>query len=389
VFYHQSAPDGAPVGGGAAGDNGQVQARLAVLGATGSIGRQAIEVATAHRDRLRLVGLSCRTSAEACDALARDARARVVVAERDGDDAVIDLVRADDVDVVVVGIPGIAALRPTLAALDAGKTVAIAAKEVLVVGGHLVRERARQGAGERLRPVDSEHCALWQCLRGEDLDTVESVTLTASGGPFRDTPLEALPGMSAERALQHPTWHMGPKVTVDSATLVNKGYEVIEAHWLFDLPYTAVNAVIHPQSLVHALVRFADGSVKAQLADPDMRLPIQYALLYPERLESPVRRLELRDLSFLPIDPARYPCYTIVLEAASQGPAAMIAVNAADEIAVERFLHGDLAFTAIAGVLERALGIASRSPLGAAPDLASILAFDREVRRELTAKAMV
>ena len=178
-------------------------------------------------------------------------------------------------------------------------------------------------------------------------------------------------------------------MTVDSATLVNKGYEVIEAHWLFDLPYTAVNAVIHPQSLVHALVRFADGSVKAQLADPDMRLPIQYALLYPERLESPVRRLELRDLSFLPIDPARYPCYTIVLEAASQGPASMIAVNAADEIAVERFLHGDLAFTAIAGVLERALGIASRSPLGAAPDLASILAFDREVRRELTAKAMV
>ena len=388
MFYHQSALGGAPVGGGAAGDNGQVQARIAVLGATGSIGRQAIEVAAAHRDRLRLVGLSCRTRAEACDALARDERARVVVAERDGDEAIIDLSRADDVDLVVIGIPGIAALRPTLAALDAGKAVAIAAKEVLVVGGHLVRARVRRGAGERLRPIDSEHCALWQCLRGEDLATVESVTLTASGGPFRDTPLEALPGMSAERALQHPTWQMGPKVTIDSATLVNKGYEVIEAHWLFDLPYSAVNAVIHPQSLVHALVRFADGSVKAQLADPDMRLPIQYALLYPERLESPARRLELHDLSFNPIDPARYPCYEIVLEAALQGAAATIAVNAADEIAVERFLHGDLTFTAIAGVLDRALGIASRSSLGATPDLATILGFDREVRRELAAKAL-
>ena len=366
-----------------------MQARLAVLGATGSIGRQALEVASAHRDRLRVVGLSCRASADACDALARDDRARVVVAERDGDDAVVDLARADDVDLVVVGIPGIAALRPTLAALDAGKAVAIAAKEVLVVAGHLVRARARGGAGERLRPIDSEHCALWQCLRGEDVRTVESVTLTASGGPFRDVPLAELEHATVQRALQHPTWRMGPKVTVDSATLVNKGYELIEAHWLFDLPYAAVNAVIHPQSLVHALVRFADGSVKAQLADPDMRLPIQYALLYPARVVSPARRFELHDLTFTPIDPARYPCYTIVLEAAHAGTAATIAVNAADEVAVARFLRGELSFRAIAGVLERALAIAARASLGASPDLDAILAFDAEVRRELSAKVVV
>ena len=365
-----------------------MHARVAVLGATGSVGRQAIEVAAAHRDRLALVGLSCRSSADACTALAREARARVVVADRDGDDAIIDLARADDVDVVVIGIPGIAAVRPTLAALDAGKSVAIAAKEVLVAAGHLIRARVA-GAGERLRPIDSEHCALWQCLRGEDRAAVESVTLTASGGPFRDLPLAEFREITAERALRHPTWHMGPKVTIDSATLVNKAYEVIEAHWLFDLPYAKVEAVIHPQSLVHALVRFRDGSVKAQLADPDMRLPIQYALLYPERLPSPARRFELQDLTFLPIDPVRYPCYALVLEAARRGPAATIAVNAADEVAVERFLRGELAFADIAGVVERGLALAEREPLGAEPDLEAILAFDHDVRRELSAKAVV
>jgi 1-deoxy-D-xylulose-5-phosphate reductoisomerase len=225
-------------------------------------------------------------------------------------------------------------------------------------------------------------------LRGEDRATVASVTLTASGGPFRDLPLGEIAGATAEHALRHPTWHMGPKVSIDSATLVNKGYEVIEAHWLFDLPYTAVDAVVHPQSLVHALVRFADGSVKAQLADPDMRLPIQYALLYPDRVASPVRPLALSELTFAPIDDARYPCYGLVLEAARRGPAATIAVNAADEVAVARFLRGELTFGGIAGVLERALTIAERSSLGPDPDLDAILAFDRDVRGELEAKVV-
>ncbi len=369
-----------------------MQTRLTVLGATGSIGRQALEVVAAHPGRLRVVGLSSGSNGDACAALARGHKARVVVRERDGEDAVLDLARARDVDLVVVAIPGIAALRPTLAALEAGKAVAIAAKEVLVVGGHLVRRHVPDGAGERLRPIDSEHCALWQCLRGEDRATVESVTLTASGGPFRDAPLGELSEVTVAMALRHPTWQMGPKVTIDSATLVNKGYEVIEARWLFDLPYDRVEAVIHPESVVHALVRFRDGSVKAQLAHPDMRLPIQYALLYPERLSSPAAGFGLaaaRSLTFRPIEPERYPCFGIVLEAARRGAAATIAVNAADELAVERFLRGEISFTGIAGLLERALTLAARSGLGAQPDLDAILAFDAEVRRALAAPAVV
>ncbi len=377
-------------------------ARIAVLGATGSIGRQALEVVAAHRDRLAVTGLSCRASAEACAELAQAHGARVIVSERDGVPAVLDLARAADVDLVVIGIPGIAALPPTLAALEAGKAVAIAAKEVLVTAGHLVRRLVPEGAGERLRPIDSEHCALWQCLRGEDRDAVESVTLTASGGPFRDTPLEELPAMRASDALRHPTWQMGPKVTIDSATLVNKGFEVIEAHWLFDLPYDRVGAVIHPESVVHSLVQFRDGSVKAQLAFPDMRLPIQYALLFPERIASPAPRIDWlaaprgrmrmwpeQSYRFRPVNAERYPAFGVVLEAARRDAAATVAVNAADEVAVGRFLRGEISFPAIAELLERALALAARARLGAAPDLGAILAFDAEVRQTLSARAAV
>ena len=368
-----------------------MHSRLAVLGATGSIGRQALEVAASHAGQLRVTAMSCRSSAEACGDLASAHGARVAVKDRDGEQAVIDLARADDVDLVLVAIPGIAALRPTLAALEAGKAVAIAAKEVLVVGGHLVRRLVPEGAGVRLRPVDSEHCALWQCLRGEDRASVASVTLTASGGPFRELALDDMRTVRAAEALRHPTWSMGPKVTIDSATLVNKGYEVVEAHWLFDLPYERIEAVIHPESIVHALVRFSDGSVKAQLAEPDMRLPIQYALLYPDRRRSPVRSLRLEDaaLTFGAIDAARYPCFGVVIEAARRGAAAAIAVNAADEVAVERFLRGEIPFTGIPEMLERARTLAERSGLGREPELDAILAFDAEVRRALSAPAVV
>ena len=361
-----------------------MQARLAVLGATGSIGRQALEVARAHSDRLRLVALSCRSRTADCEGLAGPG-ARVVVAERDGEAAIVDLARASDVDLVVIGIPGIAALRPTLAALEAGKAVAIATKEVLVVGGHLVRGLVPEGAGVRLRPIDSEHCALWQCLRGEDIADVASVTLTASGGPFREVPLGELRRVTIADALHHPTWRMGPKVTIDSATLANKGFEVVEAHWLFGLPYEKVRAALHPQSLVHALVSFVDGGVKAQLAEPDMRLPIQYALLSGERLPSAAPAFELpRALEFAAIDAARYPCFGLVLEAARRGPASLIAVNAADEVAVERFLHGEIPFTGIAELLERALAIAAGASLRD-PDVDEVIAFDAEVRRRLAA----
>jgi 1-deoxy-D-xylulose-5-phosphate reductoisomerase len=389
-----------------------MQARLAILGATGSIGRQAVEVAAAHRERLHITALACRSQVDECDTLARPLGARVVVVERDGDAALAEVAGADDVDLVVVGIPGIAALGPTLAALRAGKAVAIAAKEVLVVAGHLIRGLVPEGAGPRLRPIDSEHCALWQCLRGEDVTSVAAVTLTASGGPFRDVPLAQLAQVTVERALQHPTWRMGPKVTIDAATLVNKGYEVIEAHWLFDLPYASITAVIHPESVVHALVEFRDGSVKAQLAVPDMRLPIQYALLYPDRLPSAAPRLEwlrrpaaLRagqvpqdgrtptadgaTYAFRPIDPERYPCFGVVLEAGRRGGAATIAVNAADEVGVERFLRGEARLSDIAALLERALAIADGSGIGREPDLDTILAFDAEVRRALSVPAVV
>jgi 1-deoxy-D-xylulose-5-phosphate reductoisomerase len=358
--------------------------RLAVLGATGSIGMQALEVAAAHQDRFRVVAIGARRAAGLAEFAARFG-ARATSVEQDGEAGCLEIATADDVDLVVVGIPGIAALRPTLAALEAGKTVAIAAKEVLVVAGHLVRRHCG-GVGERLRPIDGEHCALWQCLRGEERAAVSVVTITASGGAFRDLPLERLHEVTPERALAHPTWRMGPKITVDSATLVNKGFEVIEARWLFDLPYDRVRVAIHPQSIVHALVEFRDGSVKAQLARPDMRLFIQYALAAPDRLAALIRPLDIArglELSFRAVDPARYPCFAIVLEAARQGPAATIAVNAADEVAVHRFLRGEIRFDDIARELERGLRLAEASRVGQEPTLDEILGLDAEVRAAL------
>jgi len=262
-----------------------VVTRLAILGATGSIGRQGLDVVRSHRDRLRVTALASAHSAPELEALATETGAATVLQERDGDDALCDLVTRADVDLVLVATPGIAGLAPTLAALRAGKRVALANKEVLVTGGHLVAALAG-GAGDRLRPVDSEHCALWQCLVGERMENVARVAVTASGGPFRERPLGELASVTPDEALRHPTWKMGPKVTIDSATLANKGYEVVETHWLYGIPYQRIDIVVHPESVIHALVEFTDGSVKAQLAEPDMRLPIQYALLW-DRAPSP------------------------------------------------------------------------------------------------------
>jgi len=369
--------------------------RLAILGATGSIGRQALEVVAAHPDRLRVVALARsgtgpdpRAAARELEDIARACGAgRTAVGSIDGADALVDLATAPDVDLVLVATPGVAGLDATIAALEAGKRVALANKEVLVVGGHLVRELVG-GAGERLRPVDSEHCALWQCLAGARIEDVARVAITASGGPFRETPLAELAAVTPERALRHPTWRMGPKVTIDSATLVNKAYEVIETHWLYGLPYERIDVVLHPESVVHALVEMVDGSVIAQLAEPDMRLPIQYALLW-DHVPGPARRLDLSrplDLRFRGApDPARYPCYDVVLAAArGHEPRAVIGVSAADEIAVERFLRGEIAFTGIAETLRRGAEIA-RGPAGAAlPSLAEIRAVDRAVRLALS-----
>jgi len=356
--------------------------RLAILGATGSIGRQALDVVRAHPDRLRVVALGANRNAEELAALSVEfPTARTAL----GATALVALATDADADLVLVATPGVAALRATIAALEGGKRVALANKEVLVAAGHVIR-RLAGGAGERLRPVDSEHNGLWQCLAGERLDQVRRVALTASGGAFRDVPLEALPGVTPQHALRHPTWKMGPKVTIDSATLVNKGYEVVETRWLYGLPYEKIDVVYHPESLVHALVEYVDGSVKAQLAEPDMRLPIQYALLW-DRAPSPAPRFDWtadRTLRFGEIQMARYPCFGVVLETARSGDlAAMVGLSAADEVAVERFLRGEIPFTDIASVLRQGAEIGARQGGSKEPELDEVVAIDAVVRASL------
>jgi len=362
--------------------------RLAILGATGSIGRQALDVVRAQPDRLRVVALGANRNADALRELAMEfPTARTAL----GPDALVALATDPDAELILVATPGVAALRATVAALEDRKRVALANKEVLVAAGHLIR-RLSGGAGERLRPVDSEHSGLWQCLVGEDLSGVSRIALTASGGAFRDVPLEALPGVTPQHALRHPTWRMGPKVTIDSATLVNKGYEVVEARWLYGLDYDQIDVVYHPESIVHAMVEYIDGSVKAQLAEPDMRLPIQYALLW-DRAPSPAPRFDWsadRSLHFGEIDARRYPCFAVVLETARSGDlGAMVGLSAADEVAVERFLHGDIAFTDIASLLRRGAQIGARLKRSPEPDLEEIIAIDAAVRTSLGTPAAV
>ena len=355
--------------------------RLAILGATGSIGRQALDVARAHPDRLRVVGLAADRRQDELNALASEFGARACA----GTAGLRELATADDVDLVLVATPGFAGVEATLAALGAGKDVALANKEVLVVAGHLVRAMAG-GAGKRVRPVDSEHHALWQCLEGVRPEQVRRVAVTASGGAFRDRPPEDLARVTPEEALRHPTWKMGPKVTVDSATLVNKGYEVVEARWLYGLSYDRIDVVMHAESVIHALVELTDGSVKAQLAEPDMRLPIQYALLW-DRAICAAPRLDwqqVRTLHLGPVDPAKYPCLEIVLETARSGDlCAMVGLSAADEVAVETFLRGELPFTQIPDLLRRGADLGAREGKGRAPELREIVQIDASVRRSL------
>ncbi|MEX1022234.1 MAG: 1-deoxy-D-xylulose-5-phosphate reductoisomerase, partial [Dehalococcoidia bacterium] len=291
-----------------------------------------------------------------------------------------ELATRDDVDVVLVATSGLASLEPTIAALRAGKKVAIANKETLVVGGHAVRTALEEGRarGAELRPVDSEHSAIWQCLWGEAPEAVQTLTLTASGGAFRDFDLRALEGVTARQALEHPTWKMGPKVTVDSATLFNKGLEAIEARWLFDIPLDRVEILQHRESVVHSMVTFRDGSVKAQLGEPDMRLPIQVALLYPDRGDAqPAPPLDLARrgaLHFGEVDHERFPALGIAIEAGRRDDTSAAAVAGADEAAVEHFLAGRIKFTDIARLLGRALE--AHTP-AREPDLGGLLAAER------------
>lgn len=363
--------------------------RLAILGATGSIGRQALAVVAANPELLHVSVLAARRHADELEVLARGHGARTVVFERDGGvSALVEAATAKDVDLVVVATSGIDGIEPTLAALEAGKSVALANKETLVAAGHLVR-RVVPGAGDRLRPVDGEHCALWQCLLGVPREELRRVLITASGGPFRTLPQSELARVTPETALRHPTWRMGPKITIDSATLTNKGFEVVEARWLYDLSYDQIDVVVHPESVVHAMVELADGSVKAQLAEPDMRLFIQYALLW-RHADAPTRPLdwtESRTLHFGPVEASRYPCLTTVLEVARSGDlSAMIGLVAADEVAVERFLRREIGFGEIAGYLHRGAALGRAHGRSAEPSLAEIRHIDAEVRGALRAE---
>ena len=385
---------------------------VAVLGSTGSIGRQAVDVLARHPESFRVVALAGGQNAElleeqtrlvrpAAVALADPPAARALdlpggVAVESGPAALISFATRDDVDIVIVGTSGIVSLRPVLAALAAGKVVATANKETLVAGGHLVMPVARRLAARTyganpldpmatplawLRPIDSEHSAIWQCLVGEGWGGVAGLVLTASGGPFLDGPAD-LAGVTPAMALRHPTWTMGAKITIDSATLANKGLEVIEAHWLYDVAYEAIEVVIHPQSVVHSAVRFVDGSLKAQLGTPDMRLPIQYALTYPDRRPSPAAAPDLiaaGRLDFRAPDETRFPALAIARAAGQAGPRASAALIAADEVAVERFLAGTIDFPGIPRLLDAAVARFAADG-GVAPDVEELVALDADVR---------
>ena len=369
--------------------------KVAVLGCTGSVGRQTLDVIRSLPGRFNVIALASGSNVTVLEEQAREFRPRMLFCEREEDyirgrvkdrsltgkwATMEEMAAHPDVDLVVVATVGATGLEPTLAAARAGKAIAIANKEVLVMAGHIVTAECRR-SGAELRPVDSEHSAIWQCLRGESPDSVERLVITASGGALRDLPQEELERVTAEQALRHPNWQMGKKITVDSATLLNKGLECIEAHWLFDVPMDRIEVLLHRESIVHSLVEFRDGSVKAQLGVPDMRLPIQCALTYPDRVpETSVPRLDLKSIGTLNFgipQHQRFPCLGLALEAGRRGGTAPAVLAAADEVAVENFLAGYIRFTDIARVIEDTLSAHSEA---ANPSLDQVLEADRWAR---------
>jgi 1-deoxy-D-xylulose-5-phosphate reductoisomerase len=374
--------------------------RVVLLGATGSIGTSALRVIAAHRDRLELVGIAARSDWRRLAVIAREFSVRDVAiqdekacAEACGNQAfspdtrllpgpagLVELAAMASADIVLVAIVGTAGLEPALAAIAAGKDLALASKEILVLAGKFVMADARL-RGTRIVPVDSEHSAVFQCIEGHPSSNVRRIILTASGGAFRDWPEEHLVRVTPADALKHPNWSMGPKITVDSATLANKGLELIEAKWLFGLRPEQCTALIHPQSNVHCLVEFNDGAMLAQLTPPSMTFPIQHALLYPERaagVEAPLDLTRLLTLEFKPIDENRYPMIRLAREAMVAGGVAPAAFNAANEVAVEAFLRGRIPFLAIPRIVGQALDrIANFEPA----ELGAVLAVDHETRR--------
>lgn len=334
--------------------------RIALLGSTGSIGTQTLEVVASQPDEFQVVALAAGTNRAMLHAQAETfgvSRERCLLAT-DGPAAFAALATAEDVDVAVNAIVGFAGLSVTIAALQHGKRLALANKESLIAGGPVVRAVLQEGAGGEIIPVDSEHSAIWQCLKSGNRNEISELVLTASGGPFRGKTASELESVTREAALAHPTWAMGPKITVDSSTLMNKGLEVIEAHELFGVSYDQVNVVVHPQSIVHSMVTFRDGATIAQLSNPDMRLPIGLALGAPERIATPYGAIDwnqLHELTFEMPDHATFPCLQLAYAAGRLGEGAPAMISGANEVAVEAFLEGSLPWNAIPSVISEAL----------------------------------
>ncbi len=381
---------------------------IALLGSTGSIGQHTLDVVRHLAPRFRVTYLTANRNLDLLrrqieefqphGVLVRDpSRATLLRQSLDrgievlsGEEGLEEIVGRSDVDLVLSSLVGFAGLKPTLRAIEAGKDIALANKETLVVGGEIIMERVK-ATGVRLLPIDSEHSAILQCLQGEDIASVSRLLLTASGGPFLHTSRDRFHTITRAEALTHPTWKMGSKITIDSATLMNKGLEVIEAHWLFGIPPSNIEVVIHPQSIIHSMVEFVDGSIKAQLGIPDMKIPIHYALTYPERPAAPFRRLDfavLKEMTFFAPDIEKFRCLGLAYEALKAGGTVPAVLSAANEVAVELFLEERIPFSAIPELIEEAL--AAHVPVRR-PTLDDLVCADREgrslVRRNATAYA--
>ena len=371
--------------------------RIAILGSTGSIGKQVLEVVRQHPNTYQIVALTANESWEQLVSQINEFRPKYAVICSDkyfqkvkeqistetqllsGYDAIVDVVQLDEVDTVLNSLVGFAGFVPTLEAIKKNKKVALANKESLVVGGEVIYEALKTSTASIL-PVDSEHSAMLQCLVGENKDAIEKIVITASGGPFREFTVEQMQTITVEQALKHPNWEMGSKITIDSATMLNKGLEIIEAKWLFDIPIEKIEPVIHPQSIIHSMVTFVDGSTKAQLGPPDMKVPIIYALTYPERMTLETPRMDwslAQELSFTPVDFERFPCVKLAIDAITNGGLAPAVLNAANEMAVQRFLNKEIGYIDIPKIVESCL---DRVESGQKVTIDTLIEINKETR---------